>query len=75
VYDSRAVQTLYKAMKYEQLQKSKPELTKKLQSAPKMMRSGTSAPVTRFSQDKQVMQRLRETGKVVDAAKAFERFF
>jgi hypothetical protein len=75
VYDSRAVHTLYKAMKYEQLQKSKPELTKKLQSAPKMMRSGASAPVTRSSQDKQVMQRLRETGKVVDAAKAFERFF
>jgi hypothetical protein len=75
VYDSRAVHTLYKAMKYEQLQKSKPELTKKLQSAPKMMRSGASAPVTRSSQDKQVMQRLRETGKVADAAKAFERFF
>jgi len=75
VYDSRAVMTLYKAMKYEQLQKSKPELNKKLQSAPKMMRSGTSVPQARSSQDKQVMQRLRETGKVVDAAKAFERFF
>jgi hypothetical protein len=75
VYDSRAVNTLYKAMKYEQLQKSKPELNKKLQSAPKMMRSGTSAPPTRSAQDKQVMQRLRETGKVTDAAKAFERFF
>jgi hypothetical protein len=75
VYDSRAVMTLYKAMKYEQLQKSKPELTKKLIAAPKMMRSGTSAPPTKSSQDKQVMQRLRETGKVTDAAKAFERFF
>lgn len=75
VYDSRAVMTLYKAMKYEQLQKSKPELNKKLQSAPKMMRSGTSVPQARSSQDKQVMQRLRETGKVQDAAKAFERFF
>ena len=75
VYDSRAVHTLYKAMKYEQLQKSKPELNKKLQSAPKMMRSGTSVPQARSSQDKQVMQRLRETGKVSDAAKAFERFF
>ena len=74
VYDSRAVHTLYKAMKYEQLQKSKPELNKKLQSAPKMMRSGTSAPQARSSQDKQVMQRLRETGKVSDAARAFERF-
>ena len=75
VYDSRAVMTLYKAMKYEQLQKSKPELNKKLQSAPKMMRSGTSVPQAKSSQDKQAMQRLRETGKVSDAAKAFERFF
>ena len=74
VYDSRAVMTLYKAMKYEQLQKSKPELNKKLQSAPKMMRSGTSVPQAKSSQDKQVMQRLRETGKVQDAARAFERF-
>jgi hypothetical protein len=74
VYDSRAVHTLYKAMKYEQLQKSKPELNKKLVAAPKMMRSGTSAPPARSAQDKQVMQRLRETGKVTDAAKAFERF-
>jgi hypothetical protein len=74
VYDSRAVQTLYKAMKYEQLQKSKPELNKKLMAAPKMMRSGTSVPQARSSQDKQAMQRLRETGKVSDAARAFERF-
>jgi len=74
VYDSRAVHTLYKAMKYEQLQKSKPELNKKLLAAPKMMRSGSSSPVTRGSQDKQAMQRLRETGKVTDAARAFERF-
>jgi hypothetical protein len=75
LYDSRAVLTLYNGMKYSQLQKSKPEVTKKLQAAPKMMRSGTSAPPTKSSQDKQVMQKLRETGKVTDAARAFERFF
>ena len=74
LYDSRAVLTLYNGMKYAQLQKSKPEVTKKLQAAPKMMRSGTSAPPTKSSQDKQVMQRLRDTGKVKDAARAFERF-
>jgi len=75
LYDSRAVLTLYNGMKYAQLQKSKPEVNKKLQAAPKMMRSGTSAPPTKSSSDKQAMQRLRETGKVSDAAKAFERFF
>ena len=74
LYDSRAVVTLYNGMKYQQLQKSKPEVNKKLQAAPKMMRSGTSAPPTKSSSDKQAMQRLRETGKVSDAAKAFERF-
>ena len=75
LYDSRAVLTLYNGMKYQQLQKSKPEVNKKLQAAPKMMRSGTSVPPAKSSHDKQAMQRLRETGKVSDAAKAFERFF
>lgn len=74
LYDSRAVVTLYNGMKYQQLQKSKPEVNKKLQAAPKMMRSGTSAPPVKSSGDKQAMQRLRETGKVQDAARAFERF-
>lgn len=75
VYDHRAVLTLYKAMKFEQLQKGKPETLKKVQQAPKMLKPGTSTPSTKSSQDKQVMQRLRQTGKVRDAAAAFERFF
>ena len=74
VYDHRAVLTLYKAMKFEQLQKGKPETMKKVQQAPRMLKPGTSAPSTKSSQDKQVMQRLRQTGKVRDAAAAFERF-
>jgi hypothetical protein len=74
LYDSRAVLTLYNGMKYAQLQKSKPEVTKKLQAAPKMMRSGTSSPPVKSSQDKNAMQKLRQTGKVADAARAFERF-
>jgi len=74
VYDHRAVLTLYKAMKFEQLQKGKPETLKKVQQAPKMLKPGTSTPNTKSSQDKQVMQRLRQSGKVRDAAAAFERF-
>lgn len=74
VYDHRAVLTLYKAMKFEQLQKGKPETLKKVQQAPKMLKPGTSAPNTKSSQEKQVMQRLRQSGKVRDAAAAFERF-
>jgi hypothetical protein len=75
VYDHRAVATLYKAMKFEQLQKAKPETLKKVNAAPKMLKSGTSTPSAKSQQDKQVMQRLRESGKIKDAAKAFERFF
>ena len=74
VYDHRAVLTLYKAMKFEQLQKGKPETLKKVQQAPRMLKAGTSAPETKSSQEKQVMQRLRQSGKVRDAAAAFERF-
>jgi len=74
VYDHRAVLTLYKAMKFEQLQKGKPETLKKVQQAPKMLKPGTSTPNTKSAQDKQVMQRLRQSGKVRDAAAAFERF-
>ena len=74
VYDHRAVLTLYKAMKFEQLQKGKPETLKKVQQAPKMLKPGTSTTNTKSIQEKQVMQRLRQTGKVRDAAKAFERF-
>jgi hypothetical protein len=74
VYDHRAVLSLYKAMKYEQLQKSKPEIQKKVQQAPKMLKSGTSAPPAKSAQEKQLAQRLRQTGKVKDAAALFERF-
>lgn len=74
VYDHRAVLTLYKAMKFEQLQKGKPETLKKVQQAPKMLKPGTSTPSTKSSQEKQAMQKLRQTGKVRDAAAAFERF-
>ena len=74
IYDHRAVLALYKAMKYENLQKSKPDALKKVQSAPKTMKAGSSNPTTKSSQDKQVMQKLRQTGKVRDAATAFERF-
>lgn len=74
VYDHRAVLTLYKAMKFEQLQKGKPETLKKVQQAPKMLKPGNSTPNAKSAQDKQVMQRLRQSGKVRDAAAAFERF-
>ena len=75
VYDSRHVLTLHKAMLYDKLQKSKPAITKKVNEAPRMVKSGTSdgykqSDVTLQKQKNQ----LRSSGKVRDAAALFEQF-
>jgi hypothetical protein len=75
LYDSRAVLSLYHGMKYAKLQGSKPSITKKVEAAPKMMKAGTSNPRNSASeQQKNTMAQLKRTGKVRDAANAFERF-
>ena len=75
LYDSRAVLSLYHGMKYAKLQSNKPSITKKVEAAPKMMKAGTSAPRDSNSeQRKNTMAQLKRTGKVRDAANAFERF-
>ena len=75
VYDSRAVQTLYKAMQYDKLMKGKPGVTKKVTQAPKMLKAGTSTPEARDTeQTKKLRQQLRKSGNKADAAKLFERF-
>jgi len=75
VYDSRAVLTLYKAMQYDKLQKGKPQVTKKVQQAPKMLRPGTSAPESaEMSEAKKLKAKLRQSGSKSDAARIFERF-
>ena len=75
VYDHRAVLTLYKAMQYDKLQKSKPATAKRVAEAPKTLRPG-SAQQSNPDQDavKKLKGQLRKTGKQRDAAKLFERF-
>lgn len=74
VYDHRAVMTLYKAMQYDKLQKSRPEATKKVAQAPRMMRPGTSTPEARETQEsKKLREQLRKSGSKGDAARLFER--
>lgn len=75
VYDHRAVLTLYKAMQYDKLQKSKPATAKRVAEAPKTLRPG-AAQQSNPSQDevKKLKSQLRKTGKQRDAAKLFERF-
>jgi hypothetical protein len=75
VYDSRAVLALYKAMQYDKLMKGKPQATKKVQQAPKMLRPGTSTPEgADMSESKKLKAKLRQTGSKSDAARIFERF-
>jgi hypothetical protein len=75
VYDSRAVLTLYKAMQYDKLQKGKPQVTKKVNAAPKMLRPGTSTPEASESETtKRMRAQLKKSGKKDDAARLFERF-
>ena len=75
VYDSRAVQTLYKAMQYEKLVAGKASATKKVASAPKTLKPGTSNPTSSEQEaKKKEFARLKQTGSKNDAARLFERF-
>jgi len=74
-YDSRAILSIYKSMMYDKLVGSKPEMTKKVNQAPKMLKPGTSTPEARVTQEvKQMRGRLKSTGRAKDAASLFERF-
>ena len=75
IYDSRAVLSLYQGMQYAKLQSNKPQVTKKVNEAPKTLKSGVSQPRNQEAETHQkVMAQLRKSGKVSDAANAFQRF-
>ena len=74
VYDSRHVLMLHKAMMYDKLQKSKPAVNKKVAQAPKMVKSGTKVKEGNRDIRKQQLNKLKQTGKVRDAAALFENF-
>jgi uncharacterized phage infection (PIP) family protein YhgE len=74
VYDHRAIVALYKAMQYDRLVKGKPQATKKVQDAPKMLKPGVSQPKTGDDQVNKLRKQLSQSGKKQDAAKLFERF-
>ena len=75
VYDSRAVLTLWKAMQFDKLQASKPGITKKVNDAPRTMKSGvTQSRDSNGEELKKLKARAKQSGRVADAAAAFERF-
>lgn len=74
VRDARHVMTLYKAMQYDKLQQSKPQLNKRVSEPPKTIKSGNSNTAVNADQHKKAMAQLQKTGRVRDAASAFENF-
>jgi hypothetical protein len=74
IYDSRQVLTLWKAMQYDKLQSAKPSITKKVNEAPKVMKSGVSQPRDGNDELRKLKAKAKQTGRVADAARAFERF-
>lgn len=75
LYDSRAVLSLYHGMKYAKLQSNKPQVNKKLEAAPKMLKAGTSQPRnSEAEQNNKLRAKLQQTGKVRDAALLFEKY-
>ena len=75
VYDSRAVLTLWKASQYDKLVKGKPEVTKRVTEAPKMLRPGTATGAPPEQKQYQTQRKtLRQTGNPRDAAAIFEQF-
>lgn len=74
VRDARHVMALYKAMQYDKLQQSKPQLNKRVSEPPKTIKSGNSNTAVNTDQHKKAMAQLQKSGKVRDAASAFENF-
>lgn len=76
VYDSRFAFTLYNATQYLKLMDSKPQVTKKVTEAPKLIKSGVA--VSAKDSDVRMTQKLKanakQSGKIADAAAVFERF-
>mgnify|MGYP003688331375 CR=1 FL=1 len=72
VYDHRHVIVMQKAMAYDKLQKSNPQVNKKLKQAPKMTKKGNKiANVDVYTKQK---TRLKSSGSIEDATSVFKNF-
>jgi hypothetical protein len=68
--DARMLRVINKAMKYDDLQKAKPERDKKLKVLPKVLKPGKGGQSKPKSQSQVARERLRRTGSPQDAAAA-----
>lgn len=76
VVDHRHVLALYNGMMHDKMQQNKSAASKKVAAAPKMMKSGTSSEKKSSNSEmiKKQKAKLRQTGRVRDAAALFENF-
>jgi hypothetical protein len=74
VVDHRQILIAIKAKRYDDMQKSKPNVKKKVAQAHKMVKSGTKVKAGNRDITKQQMDRLRQSGRKEDAAALFENF-
>jgi len=75
ITDSRALLTLHKAWKYDQMMSKRPEFQAKIKKAPKMASPGSAGSVSSKSSElNNAKKRLAQTGSVRDAASLFEKF-
>jgi hypothetical protein len=62
-------------MQYDKLVASKPAITKKVNEAPKAIKSGVSKPRDSNAEEmRKLKARVKSTGNPRDAASVFERF-
>ena len=72
VYDSRHVSMLNKAMKYDQIMKSKAGTAKKVSKAPKTVMKGKK--ITNVDAYTKQKKRLQASGSIADATEVFKNF-
>ena len=72
VYDSRHVLMLNKAMKYDQIMKSKAGTVKKVSKAPKTISKGKKISNSQAAIQQKQRARLRSSGSVEDAVSVFQ---
>ena len=72
VIDPRLVEVFHDAYQYRQLQKAKPEISKKVVAVPKVIKPGSAEkPSPAKEQAETAYNRLRKTGRVEDAVEAY----
>tara|TARA_R110000803_G_scaffold126109_2_gene193574 strand:+ start:45 stop:1022 length:978 start_codon:yes stop_codon:yes gene_type:complete len=76
VYDARQVLLIKDAMTYDKLRKSNPKVTKKVATAPRVVRPGTAKnKADHSSKNRQVkLNRLKKSGSAKDAASIFKDY-